>query len=326
MRCDNCNSNETYVKLYKHEYILKGQTISFEKERRFCKICNNLVYDSELDNNASLEAIRIYNKTYGITGEEIVNLRKEYSLNQETFSKIIGCAKKTLISYENSKSIPNDIYMITIKTLLDNPEIIIYLVESNKDRFETKEYDSIIQKIYKKFGPNIVQIKNEEKYIPNEYNGYTKLSFEKIKNLILILCKDSINKTKLLKEMFYCDFLHYKKNCSSITGLVYSKLNYGPVPDDYEKLLENYAMNGSIVYDYKIFNDYISTIISSNCEPNYNVFNKSELNIIEYIKKYFQDFNSQKIVEFSHKETAFTDTNYYKNISYDYAFDISLDI
>lgn len=42
------------------------------------------------------------------------------------------------------------------------------------------------------------------------------------------------------------------------------------------------------------------------------------------VKEYFKDFNSQKIVEFSHNETAFIKTKFYKNISYDYAFDINL--
>lgn len=326
MRCDNCNSDQTYVKMHKHNYILKGENITFEKERRFCKNCNNLVYDSKLDNEASLEAIRIYNKKFGIKGEYIVNLRKKLNLSQEDFSKIIGCAKKTLVSYEHDKSIPNDIYMITIKTLLDNPDIIMYFIESNKERFEEKEYDLIKSKVYKIIGPNIMQIKDNNKYQPNEYNGYTKLSLDKLKNLILILSQECINKTKLLKEMFYCDFLYYKNNGASITGLVYSKLDYGPVPDDYEKILENFALNKVITYDYKLQNEFNCTLICSNDNPDYNIFNEKELNIIDYVKKYFKKYSSQKIVEFSHKEKAFLNTDFYKKISYDYAFDIILDI
>ena len=35
-----------------------------------------------------------YNEEYGITKEEIVNLRTRFNLSQELFAKIIGCAKK----------------------------------------------------------------------------------------------------------------------------------------------------------------------------------------------------------------------------------------
>ena len=52
--------------------------------------------------------------------------------------------------------------------------------------------------------------------------------------MILFFAKDTVLKTKLLKEMFYTDFLYYKETCNSITGLEYAKLPYGPVPDQYE--------------------------------------------------------------------------------------------
>ena len=256
-KCDNCGSSDTYIKNYKHEYNIKGEKVIFEKERRFCKKCNKLVFDAYLDNEASKEAIKKYNSIIGICAEDIIKLRKKYSLSQEQFAKIIGCAKKTLVSYENSKSIPNDIYLITIKTLIDNPDIIIYLIDSNKNRLDDKEYNTIISKVKKGIGPNI---KNYEDLTLSEYNGYTKLSFEKLKNLILILCNNSVNKTKLLKEMFYCDFLCYKENGASITGLVYSKLNYGPVPDDYEKILDNFVSSKVLDCDSKFKNDFVSII------------------------------------------------------------------
>ena len=44
--------------------------------------------------------------------KEWKTLRNKYNLSQELFSKIIGCAKKTLISYEKGTAIPNDNYMI----------------------------------------------------------------------------------------------------------------------------------------------------------------------------------------------------------------------
>ena len=56
-KCDNCGSSDTYVKNYKHEYNIKGEKVIFEKERRFCRKCNKLVFDAYLDNEASKEAL-----------------------------------------------------------------------------------------------------------------------------------------------------------------------------------------------------------------------------------------------------------------------------
>ena len=50
--------------------------------------------------------------------------------------------------------------------------------------------------------------------------------------------------------MFYSDFINYKLTCKSITGLQYSKLPYGPVPDQFETLLNQCYKDGII--DYKI--------------------------------------------------------------------------
>ena len=79
--------------------------------------------------------------------EEVINLRKLYQLSLDDFSKIIGCAKKTLISYEQGISIPNDNYLITLKTLSKNPEIISYFIKSNIERFTEQELKRISKKL-----------------------------------------------------------------------------------------------------------------------------------------------------------------------------------
>lgn len=79
--------------------------------------------------------------------EEVINLRKNYQLSLDDFSKIIGCAKKTLISYEQGVSIPNDNYLITFKILIENPQVILYFINSNKERFTDKELNRINKRI-----------------------------------------------------------------------------------------------------------------------------------------------------------------------------------
>ena len=240
-KCDECGSTNTYVKEYTNDYPVKNEIIRVTTKQRFCSKCNNLVYDSYLDNITLKEVFKKYNQSIGIDPERITNLRKQYNLSQEEFSKIIGCAKKTLISYEQGTSIPNDIYLVTIKTLLDNPDIIKNMIDANVLRYTKEELDYLNNKIF------IPQSSNNEY---TEWNGYTDLSINKIKEMIILLSKNTILKTKLLKEMFYCDFLNYKNTAASITGLEYTKLTYGPVPSNYESIL-----------GYLIKSNYIDMII-----------------------------------------------------------------
>lgn len=315
MICDNCGSKETYVKEYHHKY----NDIEFYSKRRFCSKCNNLVYDEELDNEAAKKAIRKKNKLLGVDPDKIIALRKKYNLTQEQFSKIIGCAKKTLISYEQGTSVPNDIYLVTLKMLLENPNIIKPMIESNLSRYSQEEYQKITSKLSIIYEEEDNKKENQEL---SKYNGYTEYSLSKIKNLILYLSQNTILKTKLLKEMFYCDFISYKNIGKSITGLEYKKYQFGPVPRNYEQILNKLIQSKSISLNLIIDSDYECNQISSIEKPNTKDFAKEELDIINRVIKYFKNYSSKKIVDYSHKEKAFTDTKENNLISYDYAFDI----
>ncbi len=319
MRCDICNNDKTYVQEYKNEYNIKGKIISFNSNRRFCTKCNNLVYDENLDNEVTLKAIKMYNENYGIKSEDIINLRKSFGLSQELFSKVIGCAKKTLISYEKGTSIPNDSYAIIINSLLARRDTIFTIINANRDMFSSKDFQKLCKHLQERFSDSI-----ELPFFNflSEFNGYTEFNLDKVYNMILFFSQSFIFKTKLLKEMFYADFLFYKENCKSITGLEYVKLPFGPVPDQFECLLSLGVRENIINYDYEIQNNYESHIISSKQVVNCDVFSKEELDILKKVKKYFESFGSKDIVEFSHKEKAFMDTGFLRRISYEYAFDI----
>ena len=327
MKCDNCNSMNTYIKDYNHTYTIKGKTVKFTSKRRFCKECNELVYDSELDNEAGRKAIEKYNKECGIPKEKIIELRNRYHLSQEQFSKIIGCAKKTLISYEKGTSIPNDNYLITLKSLLNMPNYINVLVESNKNNFSKKEYEKIESRIMSFLSDNTfkinLNINNFEENELTEFNGYTKKSNDKIKNMILFFSKEGVLKTKLMKEMFYADFYHYKMTASSITGLKYAKIDYGPVPDNKDIILAKCMLDKLIKEEIDYKNDYEYHVIIALEEYDKKVFDDKELESMKKIKEYFKNFKSKEIANFSHEEKAYIETDFSKNISYDYAFDIN---
>ena len=93
IKCTNCNNTETYVKLYKCTYPVKGIPIEVESNRRFCKKCNNLVFDEVLDNETLLKAFKIYSQKYGIDPGKIIELKN--SNNVENLIKAcVDQAKK----------------------------------------------------------------------------------------------------------------------------------------------------------------------------------------------------------------------------------------
>lgn len=322
-KCDNCGSTDTYVKMNHNKFTKNGYDIEFDSEERFCKKCDCSVYDRELDNITLKKAIQVYNRQYGIS-DDIKKIRKEIGLSLDELANIIGCAKKTLISYEKGESIPNDTYLIVIKTILDNPESIKLLIRANRNMFEDKKLIRIEKKLNDYYANNSKGLFLNKETEASEYNGFTEIDIDKLINIITILSNKGINKTKLLKELFYIDFLSYKTKSCSITGLEYTKLPYGPVVDDFEKIFDTLTINNIIDYNIKYNNNYEEHIIKSKVKPNFNIFRKEELDIINKIQDYFKDFNVKEIEEYSHKENAYTKTKLGDKISYEYAFDINL--
>ena len=207
------------------------------------------------------------------------------------------------------------------------PLIILSKIDLSNEEFINKvveEYNKINNKISEFLANNEKQLLLNKEYNPTEYNGYTKFNKEKVYNMIIYLSDKTILKTKLLKEMFYADFLFYKENCKSITGLEYCKLPFGPVPDSFETIL-SYGDQEDII-DYKPVitpsKEYYE--ITSKKKFNKDLFTKEELEVLDKIKKYFKNYNAKEIVDYSHKEKAFIDTNKCEKISYDYSFDIDL--
>lgn len=322
-KCDNCGSTDTYVKINHNKFTKNGYDVEFDSEERFCKKCDCSVYDRELDNITLKKAIQVYNRQYGIS-DDIKKIRKEIGLSLDELANIIGCAKKTLISYEKGESIPNDTYLIIIKTILDNPESIKLLINANRNMFEDKKLIRIEKKLNDYYANNSKGLFLNKETEASEYNGFTEIDIDKLINIITILSNKGINKTKLLKELFYIDFLSYKTKSCSITGLEYTKLPYGPVVDDFEKIFDTLTINNIIDYNIKYNNNYEEHIIKSKVKPNFNIFRKEELDIINKIQDYFKDFNVKEIEEYSHKENAYTKTKLGEKISYEYAFDINL--
>ena len=138
-----------------------------------------------------------------------------------------------------------------------------------------------------------------------------------------MICNKGILKTKLLKEMFYVDFLNYKNTGASITGLCYAKIDHGPVPDNYESLINSLCKEGVIDYIITYQNEYECHNIIGKNDADISIFNQDELNTIKSVTKFFENYTSGDIERFSHEETAFINTNFYDNISYDCAFDIN---
>ena len=95
---------------------------------------------------------------------------------------------------------------------------------------------------------------------------------------------------------------------------------YGLIGITLSKLLDS---EGIISYDVTYYGNYEEDIITNTSKIDKSVFTKEELEIIDKVKEKFKDYKVKDIVEYSHKEKAFIETEYKEKISYDLALELN---
>ncbi len=163
--------------------------------------------------------------------------------------------------------------------------------------------------------------------VPCEENGYRAFDYEKFCAMVLFFAHKSreLLKTKLMKLLNYSDMIFYKENGISISGVRYTHLPYGPVPENFDILLgtmaADYIVHIEVFYD----NGYEKHQVIPEAEMPDGVLSGDEIAVLERIYEKFAGFGSVDISNYSHKERGYTETKKGEIISYAYAKDIELD-
>lgn len=328
--CNNCQCDVAASIIERNAtYEFKGETFDIMERCVMCD-CGEELYDENLD-SITIEILKsLYEERVGLSLKDIKSIRESYGLSMDLFSRILGWSKATVVRYETGKYIPSSSHMSILKQLLKHPEDINDFYRHNKHKFTDKEqlkiehaleeYDDIKVGVVLKNAIN-VNYKATERSIQS---GYSKFSLDKMIQMILFFTQQTVPKTKLMKLLFYSDFLNFKRSLLSISGTPYEKLPYGPVPKDHDILLSSIEKNENIQIQYDQVNEYTYINISANEPFDDSIFTHEELDVMNFVKNEFSHFGSVAISEFSHREKGWLDTEYRGIITYDYSDELQL--
>ncbi|MFM9278581.1 type II TA system antitoxin MqsA family protein [Paenibacillus jiagnxiensis] len=332
--CDECDCERTVRVLERRESMpFGGEYFDIIRRVAICEVCGHEVYDEELDTETLQTLSKAYEKKHSINATFIKDIRSFFGMTQPIFAKILNMGVATIKRYETGQSIPNKTQAGIFNILKKDPENITQYYEENKHKLTTHEQKIVEERLNKLFEKkNKVQatlhnllIMNYNHFKQSKDNGETGFYLKKLISLIQYLSKNGVLKTKLMKLMWYADFLMYKRNFTSITGMVYVHKPYGPVPKDHDFLLSCLETLGEIrISTEESNNGYTRITIKSNKQPNESYFTDKEISVIKDILTFFEDYNSTKISNFAHETDAWKQTKEDQIISYDYAKSIQL--
>jgi uncharacterized phage-associated protein len=134
-------------------------------------------------------------------------------------------------------------------------------------------------------------------------NGYAAISLNKLKNVMIAILErcQEVWCTKMNKLLFYVDFLSYRERGMAITGLTYRAIDFGPVPEKWNKVYSQFDEIQQVVQQ---FGNYEGTILCTKSRIDNDVLTEEEIKMIDIVCNKYGHYSSQAISTISHKESA----------------------
>ncbi len=197
--------------------------------------------------------------------DKIKKLRKAKKLTQQDIAEQLGVSRTTYTAIENgTKELTvNEMKRLSFSLGVTFEELLYDTAKVQTNDFGMKKYKQILL--------NCLQ-----------YGGDST--------------DGKLTKTKLAKLAYLSDFAWFYKHLQSMSGLMYRRIQQGPVPDQYFRAIDELFEDGEINIESKGLAFMISPIENASA----NLLDKQEKNLIKHISRKWKNINTHEIVDFTH--------------------------
>lgn len=297
---------------------LKGEEVTYEERFYFCENADEEENEFEIGamtNENLLNARNAYRVKKGLlTSGEIVAIRESYGLSQVDLARLLGWGEATISRYE-SKAIQDEAYDTMLRLIKDNPLQALEFLKKNAEKFSRSKRLEIRSKIVEKldsYGKEFLTRQTFEGEYANyeelsDANGFTALNIDKIEAMISYIAENISNlfKVKLMKMLWYSDVLAFAETGFAMTGMVYKHEPMGALPIGHYSLmnLERLNVQEEMSYNY----DTMLHVYPTE-GMDYSILSDGEKAILDKVIKKFRNYKAKEIVDYMHKEKAYTET------------------
>lgn len=191
---------------------------------------------------------------------------------------------------------------------LDISRTSYFQIEKGKKKLSFDE----ASKLCSLYGISLEELSNAQVADYAKYKDMIKYFVKKFKN--------GVPKTKLAKLTYLSDFSWYYNQKNSISGMLYRKIQYGPVPDIYFLAIEELQREGYIKVDTYPYGDGYGYSISpakilTLTEPE--KISEKESNWMHEVFKNWKNSSTAEIVAFTHAQKPYRSAKMGEIVSYD---------
>jgi transcriptional regulator with XRE-family HTH domain len=239
-------------------------------------------------------------------GRRLALLRKEKGLSQEDVAKRIELPRSSLAQIELGNRKVDILVLVGIALVLGFSIDYLMSNDFNAD-------SSIVQD----------EPPNPEK--SEERISVPKLKVEKFKNVLLYILercagKPNVGETVLYKLLYFSDFNYYELYEEQMTGALYRKLSYGPVPQSMDKILNQMIEQGQLQRIKTEFHGYPQTRYIPLIKSDLTSLKASEVEVIDRVLDQMGDWSASMISEYSHGDKPWKATEMNESLDYELAF------
>ena len=309
----------------KRTWNFRGEPYEYEHIAWLCEDTGEQFTDDESDTAGFIQVTNQYRAKYGIPyTDEIFAVRQRYGISAAKMSLILGIGVNQYRLYEQGE-VPSVSNGRMIRSIM-NPKVMLDMVESSKNELSESEYEKIKNKVQ-------AIIASSDAYKLEQYetkrifntprgpeNGYAQLSLVRLKNIMLYLLNrcDDVWCTKMNKLLFYVDFMSYRERGMAMTGLSYRAIDFGPVPERWDRVYSEFP---EVRQELRQVKDFEGNVLIGLEEPDLTLFADTELKILDTICTKFGKLTSREVSRISHNENAWLNhKDEHAHIPFDDAF------
>jgi len=297
--CTMCEADRAFRReTVREEYDVRGEKIALDVPRLICLTCGEAMID-EAFGDPTLKLYAEYRRLHDLLSpEQIRAIREKYDLSQASFATLLGTSPATFARYEGG-SIQEKAYDQLLRAC-ENADYLADLVKREGHHLSQRQRRDV-EAALRRLRPT-----------------HALAAFPD--------CR-SIPQTKMCKLLFYSDFLSHQRSGHSLTGALYKRLQYGPVPCEYEVLrglLEDQELIEvrDVVYSSGYMGLEFRPGAAAQQVPD--VLGPDDLAVLEFVAETFGRMTAKEISDRSHEETAWLQTTPKSIISYDHAGQLSV--
>lgn len=147
----------------------------------------------------------------------------------------------------------------------------------------------------------------------------------KLRNIVLYLLehcagKPNVGETVLYKLLYFSDFNYYEKYEEHLSGSVYRKLPFGPVPQNLDTILQQMIEKGRLKRIKTSYHGYPQTRYIPLEKANLLEMGAAEKETIDLVIEQFSDWSASAISEYSHKDMPWKASEEGEIIDYELVF------